>query len=197
VSITVECQKRPEGINPRALRRDGLIPAALYGHNGAESVSLTIDAKEAIRLLKAASINNTLIDLKVPEISWNGKALIREVQSHPWKRTIYHLSFFSVSADSTLELVVPVTLVGTAAGVKLGGVMEQMITELNISCTPDRIPETIEINVTNFEAGSNLHVRELVLPEGVKALDDPESMVFSIVASSLVEAPTEEAAPEV
>jgi large subunit ribosomal protein L25 len=196
VSITIECKKRPEGINPRALRRDGLIPAALYGHKGAESVSLTIDAKEAIRLLKAASVNNTLIDLKVPEISWNGKALIREVQSHPWKRTIYHLSFFSVSADSTVELVVPLTLVGTAAGVKLGGVLEQSMSELNISCLPGRIPENIEINVTDFEAGSNLHVSELVLPEGVKVLNDPENIVFSIVASSQ-EAPTEEAVTEV
>jgi large subunit ribosomal protein L25 len=190
VTITVECKKRPEGINPRALRRDGLIPAALYGHNGAESVSLVLGAKEATTLLKNASVNNTLVDLTIPDLSWNGKALIREVQTHPWKRTLYHLSFFSVSADSTLELVVPITLVGTAAGVKLGGVMEQMITELKISCFPDRIPETIDIDVSSFEAGSNLHVRELVLPEGVKALDDPENLVFSIVAA------TKEAEPE-
>jgi large subunit ribosomal protein L25 len=190
VTITVECKKRPEGINPRALRRDGLIPAALYGHNGAESVSLVLGAKEATTLLKNASVNNTLVDLTIPDLSWNGKALIREVQAHPWKRTLYHLSFFSVSADSTLELVVPITLVGTAAGVKLGGVMEQMITELKISCFPDRIPETIDIDVSSFEAGSNLHVRELVLPEGVKALDDPENLVFSIVAA------TKEAEPE-
>jgi large subunit ribosomal protein L25 len=190
VTITVECKKRPEGINPRALRRDGLIPAALYGHNGAESVSLVLGAKEATTLLKNASVNNTLVDLTIPDLSWNGKALIREVQTHPWKRTLYHLSFFSVSADSTLELVVPITLVGTAAGVKLGGVMEQMITELKISCFPDRIPETIDIDVSSFEAGSNLHVRELVLPEGVKALEDPENLVFSIVAA------TKEAEPE-
>ncbi len=190
MTITVECKKRPEGINPRALRRDGLIPAALYGHNGAESVSLVLGAKEATTLLKNASVNNTLVDLTIPDLSWNGKALIREVQTHPWKRTLYHLSFFSVSADSTLELVVPITLVGTAAGVKLGGVMEQMITELKISCFPDRIPETIDIDVSSFEAGSNLHVRELVLPEGVKALEDPENLVFSIVAA------TKEAEPE-
>jgi large subunit ribosomal protein L25 len=65
-----------------------------------------------------------------------------------------------------------------------------MITELKISCFPDRIPETIDIDVSSFEAGSNLHVRELVLPEGVKALEDPENLVFSIVAA------TKEAEPE-
>jgi large subunit ribosomal protein L25 len=190
VSITVECQKRPEGINPRALRRDGLIPAALYGHKGAESVSLVLKAKEAQTLLKNASVNNTLVDLSIPHLSWSGKALIREVQSHPWKRNIYHLSFFSVSADATVELVVPLNIVGTSVGVKAGGVMEQMMTELKISCTRDVIPETIDINVTDFEAGSNLHVRELVLPQGVKVLDDPENLIFSIVASSKQE-PTE------
>ena len=193
MSITVECQKRPEGINPRALRRDGLIPAALYGHNGAESVSLVLKAKEAQTLLKNASINNTLVDLNIPHLSWNGKALIREVQSHPWKRNIYHLSFFSVSADATVELVVPLNIVGTAVGVKAGAVMEQMMTELKISCTRDVIPETIDIDVTDFEAGSNLHVRESVLPQGVKVLDDTENLIFSIVASSRQETSETEA----
>lgn len=124
MSIAVECQKRPEGSKPRALRRQGLIPAALYGHNGAESVSLTVKSKDAQTLLKNASINNTLIDVNIPDISWNGKAIIREVQTHPWKKTLFHLSFFSVSAGETLELVVPIKLVGKAAGVKDGGILD-------------------------------------------------------------------------
>ena len=103
MSIAVECQKRPEGSKPRALRRQGLIPAALYGHNGAESVSLTVKSKDAETLLKNASINNTLIDVNIPDISWNGKAIIREVQAHPWKKTLFHLSFFSVSAGEPLN----------------------------------------------------------------------------------------------
>ena len=96
MSLTVECKTRTVGSKPRALRREGLIPAALYGHKGAESVSLTMDAKEAQVLLKKAAINNTLVDLNIPDIPWNGKAIIREVQAHPWKKTLYHLSFFSV-----------------------------------------------------------------------------------------------------
>lgn len=99
MSITIECQKRPEGSKPNALRREGLIPATLYGHQGAESVSLTVKQKEAQTLLKQASVNQTVVEVQVPDLSWRGKALIREVQSHPWKREIYHLSFFSV-ADS-------------------------------------------------------------------------------------------------
>ena len=181
MNISVECKSRPEGSKPGALRREGLIPAALYGHDGANSVSLTIPAKQAQMLLRDAAVNNTLIDLKVPDISWQGKALIREVQAHPWKRTLNHLSFFTVSADQKVEIVVPVVLVGKAAGTKEGGIVEQIMTELNISCAADNIPESIEIDVSSFEIGGILHVGEIVLPEGVSVLDDPERTVISVV----------------
>jgi large subunit ribosomal protein L25 len=192
MQVTVECQKRPEGINPRALRRQGLIPAALYGHKGAESVSLTLKQKDAELLLKKASVNNTLVDVKVPDLSWSGKALIREVQSHPWKRTIYHLSFFSVTTHGKIELVVPIELVGEPIGVKQGGgVMDRMISQLKIECAPENIPESITIDVSNLDIGDSLHVRELVVPEGVSVLEDSESMVFSILAPSKQEEASE------
>lgn len=181
MNISVECKSRPEGSKPRALRREGLIPAALYGHDGANSISLTIPVKEAQLLLRDAAVNNTLIDIKVPDISWQGKALIREVQAHPWKRTLNHLSFFTVSAKQKVEIVVPVVLVGKAAGIKEGGIVEQIMTELNISCTAGNIPESIEIDVTNFEIGSILHVGEIVLPDGASVLDDPERTAISVV----------------
>ncbi|MGB5636949.1 MAG: 50S ribosomal protein L25/general stress protein Ctc, partial [Waterburya sp.] len=173
MNISVECKSRPDGSKPRALRREGLIPAALYGHDGANSISLTIPAKEAQMLLRDAAVNNTLIDLKVPDISWTGKALIREVQAHPWKRTLHHLSFFTVSAKQQVEIVVPVVLVGNAAGVKEGGIVEQIMTELNILCAADSIPESIEIDVSNFQIGTILHVGEIILPPGAEFLDDP------------------------
>ncbi len=97
MSITIECQKRPENTKPNALRREGLIPATLYGHQGAESVALTVSAKEAATLLRHAKPNQTLVEVKIPNLSWEGQALIREVQAHPWKRTLYHLSFFYVA----------------------------------------------------------------------------------------------------
>jgi large subunit ribosomal protein L25 len=96
MSVTIECQKRPERTKPNALRRQGVIPATLYGHKGAESVSLALGEKEAYFLLRQASVNKTLIDLKIPDLAWQGKVLIREVQAHPWKKTLYHLSFFFV-----------------------------------------------------------------------------------------------------
>ena len=196
MSISVTCKTRSEESKPRALRREGLLPVALYGHDGAKSVSLTMPAKEAQVLLKKAAINNTLVDLEVPELSWNGKALIREVQAHPWKRTLYHLSFFSVSADQKVNIVVPIEITGEAAGVKEGGILEQNLTEFNISCASSDIPESIEINVSNFVLGTNLSVGEVVLPDGVTVLDDSEQTVFSIVAPAKMAVETTEEAAE-
>lgn len=195
MDVTVECQKRTEGANPRALRRSGLIPAVLYGHNGTESVSLTVNAKTVETLLKNATVNNTLIQVKIPDISWNGKAILREVQTHPWKPQVYHLSFFSVAAQESLAVTVPLNLVGEAVGAKQGGVLEQLLTELQVDCAPDRIPETIDIDISNMDVGASLLVRELVLPEGVTASDDPETLVLT-VAHSTTAATVEEDAGE-
>jgi large subunit ribosomal protein L25 len=184
MDVTVECQKRPEGSKPNALRRSGLIPAVLYGHNGAESVSLTVPAKAAETLLKKATINNTLVDVQIPDLSWSGKALVREVQTHPWKQTeLYHISFFSVAAQDTLDVVVPLEFVGEAAGVKEdGGVLEPVITELQVQTAPDNIPESIQVDVSQMHAGDAIRVEELNLPEGVTAMVEPEETVATIAA---------------
>jgi large subunit ribosomal protein L25 len=183
MELTVECQKRPEGSKPNALRRAGLIPANLYGHKGTESISLTLDAKTAERLMKKASINNTLVDLNITDIPWRGQTLIREVQAHPAKGSLYHLSFFAVSGQESLDVEVPLHFVGDAVGVKPeGGLLDPAMTQLQVRCAPGNIPDTIEVNVSNLHIGNNLHVREIVLPQGVTALDEPERVVVSVLS---------------
>jgi large subunit ribosomal protein L25 len=182
MQISVECQTRPEGINPRALRRQGLIPASLYGHQGAESISLAINEKDALNLLKKASINNTLIDVNIPHLQWTGKALIREVQSHPWKRFLYHLSFFSIANQSSVQVNVPLKLVGDSIGLKKGGIIEQVISTINVACPPNNIPEFIEVDLTSVDIGGSVHVSELVLPEGITCTDDKDVTILAIIA---------------
>lgn len=193
MEVTVECQKRAEGINPRALRRSGLIPAVLYGHKGTESVSLTVKAKTAETLLKEATVNNTLVQVNIPDISWTGKALLREVQTHPWKPLLYHLSFFSVAAQDSLEVTVPLHFVGQAVGIKSGGVLDPVITELQVQCAPGDIPESIDVDVSNLEIGNSLHVSDLVLPPGIVPLIEPETTVVTMGSgASSQDAETEE-----
>jgi large subunit ribosomal protein L25 len=186
MELTVECQKRPEGSKPKALRRSGFVPAVLYGHNGAESVAITIEAKTVQQLLKDGSINNTLIQLNIPDLPWNGKTLLREVQTHPWKGYPYHLSFFSISTQDSVEVEVPLHFVGEAVGVKLeGGILEPIISELQVKCKPDSIPESIEIDISSLHVGQSLHVNELILPDGVKAIGEEERVVVSIASPSV------------
>lgn len=194
-TVKFECQTRPEGSKPKALRRQGLIPAALYGHKGAESVALMAQAKDVEMLLKNASVNNTLVDVSIPDMSWNGKALIREVQTHPWRPDIYHVSLFAVAGQDSVEVIVPIHLNGEAEGVKEGGVLEQVITELSIECPPNQIPEEINVDVTEIPLGGSLHIGELKLPEGVTPTEDPDQTILTIVetrAEKVAEATEEE-----
>ncbi|MEH2404629.1 MAG: 50S ribosomal protein L25/general stress protein Ctc [Nostoc sp.] len=194
MAITVESQKRPEGSKPRALRRSGLIPANLYGHKGTESISLTIDAKTVERLLKRASVNNTLIELNITDAPWRGKTLLRELQIHPAKGTPYHLSFFAVAGHGDTTVEVPLRFVGTAVGVKQeGGFLDTVITELQVSCAPENIPEIIEIDVSNLQIGDSLRIHELVLPEGVTVLGDTERVVVSVSQPQISAAAEDEA----
>lgn len=182
MELTVESQKRPEGSKPNALRRSGKIPANLYGHKGTESIALVIDAKVVERLLTKGSINNTLIDLNVTDIPWRGKTLLREVQSHPAKRTPYHLSFFAVAGHGDTDVEVPVHFVGDPVGVKQeGGVLDTHLTALSLRCSPENIPEAIEIDVSNLNIGDSLTVEQLSLPEGVKYLGEPGQSVVIVL----------------
>jgi large subunit ribosomal protein L25 len=185
MELTLECQTRPAGSKPNALRRSGLIPVVLYGHNGSDSVALTVNAKTAELLVRDASVNNTLVDIDVPELPWRGKALLREVQTHPWKGKLYHLSFFSVGSQATLDVDVPIHIVGEAPGVKTdGGSLDVELTELHVRCAPNAIPESIEIDVSEMHIGDTIHVNELVLPEGVTSLGEPDRVVIMLTGAS-------------
>ena len=100
MSFTIEGKTRPEGSKPKALRRSGQLPAVLYGHNGIESVSLVVDYKEAETLLRKANSKKPVVELSVPDV-WSGKAVIQEIQAHPWRNDLYHLSFFVVKDEAT------------------------------------------------------------------------------------------------
>jgi large subunit ribosomal protein L25 len=97
MELTIECKKRVEGSKPRTMRREGVIPANLYGHKGGESELLTVNAKDLEILMKRARPGVTAVEVNIPELSWKGKAVLKEIQKHPWKGFVYHVSFFAGS----------------------------------------------------------------------------------------------------
>ncbi|MDA0672396.1 MAG: 50S ribosomal protein L25/general stress protein Ctc [Cyanobacteria bacterium] len=188
MELSIECRKRSDAEKPKALRREGLMPAVLYGHQGNESVSLVINAKEADTVVRKASINNTLINLNVPDMPWQGQALLREVQTHPWKNEIYHISFFSIAAQDSVQVVVPVHYVGIPYGVSQeGGTLDVLVNELAINCAPGAIPEVVEVDVSSLKVGQNLHISDLTLPAGVTAAAETDQTVANVLAPRKVE----------
>ncbi|NJN29364.1 MAG: hypothetical protein HC824_02005 [Synechococcales cyanobacterium RM1_1_8] len=96
-----------------------------------------------------------------------------------------HLSFFAVSAQSSIQVTVPIHLVGKSKGVELnGGTLEVMLSELELSCAPTGIPETVEIDITELNVGDSLHVHELTLPAGAVSVGEPDRLVLSITGKS-------------
>ncbi|MEM6424667.1 MAG: 50S ribosomal protein L25/general stress protein Ctc [Cyanobacteria bacterium P01_H01_bin.119] len=189
MELSITCSKRDLNQKPNAIRRGGRLPAVLYGHNGDESLALTVDTREADFLVRDASINNTLVTVDVPDLPWKGKALIREVQSHPWKSQLLHLSFFSVAAQDSVEVVVPLNYVGTAKGVRdEGGILDTIVTELAITCPPSDIPESIDVDVEALGVGESLHVGDLNLPKGVEAVADDVKVAVTVAAPRTVAA---------
>lgn len=194
MELSIECQKREAGAKPRALRREGLLPAVLYGHDGAASVSLTVNEREAEKLVKAAAINNTLVNVNIPELPWKGKALLREVQTHPWKSQLYHISFFSIASQDTIEVVVPMNYQGTPQGVKdEGATLDILVSELAISCEPNSIPETLDVDVSGLGVGENLHISDLKLPAGISVVTDTDKTLVTIFPRRAAEADPAEA----
>ncbi|MEM6752348.1 MAG: 50S ribosomal protein L25/general stress protein Ctc [Cyanobacteria bacterium P01_C01_bin.38] len=192
MEMTVECKQRPEGSKTKALRRSGEIPANLYGHKGTESISLVIEAKTVERLLKKASVNNTLIDLKIGDIPWSGQTLLREVQAHPATGRPYHLSFFAVAGHGKMTVEVPFNFIGEAIGVRQeGGILDTVITQMQLNCLPENIPDSIDIDVTNLSVGDSLHVNQIVFPKGVELTAESEEVVVSVLPPQ-VTATTEE-----
>jgi large subunit ribosomal protein L25 len=97
-SLSIECAKRTEGIKPKALRREGKLPATIYGHNGTESVQVMVDAKAMDFLLRDAIEGKSQVEVTVPEMKWTTNAVVQDVHKHPWKGWIYHVSFFAKKA---------------------------------------------------------------------------------------------------
>ena len=181
----------------RSLRRDGRVPAVIYGHARA-SQSLSVDARELGRLLEHVSAETTVIELAVDGTM--SRTLIRDIQRHPVKRVILHVDFQELVVGELVTVNVPIVLLGTAVGVRLNaGILSQVMMELACRVDPANIPNKIEVDITNMNVGSSVHVDELSIPEGVEVLADMRDTVLTVSASKAGEEtakPAEEGAAE-
>jgi large subunit ribosomal protein L25 len=178
------------------LRKAGQIPAVLYGHKEA-TVSLTLNRDE---LAKAIRKGARVLDLKTD--GGVQKALINELQWDHLGIELVHVDFKRVDVNERIHVTVPIELRGIAPGVTGGGVLDQPIHALHVECLAISIPQSIRVNIAELQLDGSIHVKELTLPEGVKALDDADAVVVHVklpqVEGEAATAPTlETAEPEV
>lgn len=174
----------------RKLRQSGTIPAVIYGH-GRDPQMLAIEAREVERLFGSISAASTVIELSVD--GGVARTLVREIQRHPVKRNILHIDFQQLVAGEKVSVSIRIKFTGTADGVRnSGGILAETMHQLDVRVDPSLIPEFIEVDVTPLTIGHSIHVRDISLPEGVVALDDPGATVCVCTAPA---AAVEEVAP--
>jgi large subunit ribosomal protein L25 len=183
----------------RKLRTAGSVPAVVYGH-GREPQALSIDTYTLERLLEKMSYKTTVIELDLGGSS--AKTLIREIQRHPFRKQILHVDFQELVAGEKVTVKVPLVFVGTPEGVRVGGgILDEVMRELEISVDPSSIPNHIDLDVNDLTIGHSLHVSDIKVPEGVEVLDEQNATVCvvsipkAVVEAVPVEAGIEGAAP--
>jgi large subunit ribosomal protein L25 len=182
----IEAQKREIiGKKVKALRREGLLPAVIYGV-GFEPQPITLDTKAVVKTLKVIGAN-TLVTIKL------GKkehlALVRDVQREVIKRDLLHIDFQAVSLEESITTTVPIVIVGEAPAVEAyDSVLSSALDELQIEAKAKDLPDSVTIDVSSLEEiGDNILVKDIVIPGDVSVLDDPEEIVIVASAPTLME----------
>src|SRR5688572_10989037 len=187
-SIQITAQPR-EGLGSRRVKRlrdQGLIPGVVYGHKEAV-VPVTLPKKElTTHIDRGAHVFDLSLDGK------SEKVLVKDVQYDHLGLEILHIDFARVSLDERVEVTVPLELKGEPKGAAEGGVLQQIVAELELECLVTEIPDAIRHNVSEMALGDVLHIKDLKLPAGVKALQD-EDLTGATVKEIVEEAPAEAA----
>jgi large subunit ribosomal protein L25 len=173
----------------RRLRRTGRVPGVIYG-GGGDPVGFDVDARELRHALAAAG---AVLDLSVD----GGKAtpvVLKEAQRDPVRGQTVHVDLLRVRLDQAIHAVVPLELEGVddAPGVKEGGILEQIVRELNVEALPTAIPESITYAVGEMQIGETIHLEQLQMPEGVTLLDELEDAVVATLSPPRLQAEADE-----
>ncbi len=176
----------------RALRRDGKVPAVLYGPK-TEPVLLSVEVRDIEQVLKSGNVGQVLLNL----IIQNGQettrpAMIKELQAHPVSGRFLHIDFYEIDLARKIRVGVPVVATGQSIGVELGGLLQIVRRELEVLCLPTQIPESIEVDVTNLDVGDSIHVEEIQVEGDVEIPADVNFTVVTILAPKVEAEPEEE-----
>jgi large subunit ribosomal protein L25 len=204
VALELQCEPRVQSGRTanRRLRKTGKVPAILYG-GGEDPRALVLDHNALSRQMDVEAFYSSILTLKIGAEAQ--QVVVKAVQRHPVRPLVMHLDFQRVREDQEITLTVPIHFIGeaNAKGVKeQGGVVDHLMTDVEITCLPRHLPEYLEIDVTNLELNQLLHLSDIKLPEGVQIVALLHDQDLPVVAVNLprqeeVDVPPEAAVAEV
>lgn len=177
----------------KKLRKDGVLPAVLYGPHLKKSLPLEVDIKE-LRSFLSQSDKAKIITLEITDQKTDKQhnVIIKDSQWDLIKGDLQHLDFYAVTRGETVTTTVPISFVGKSQGEKIGGIVEHLVRELEIECLPKDLPSIIEVDITPLGLGDSLSVGDVKVPSGIKVLTHPQEVVVSVVLPAKEEVKVEE-----
>ncbi len=169
------------------LRRDGRVPAVLYGHH--EAVHFSLDSRSFHKDLQGVS-ENTIVTIVVEGKEYD--ALLKDFQYEPLKDLITHADFFEVEKGKTLRTHIPIHLDGVAPGIKAGGLLNHILHDIEVECLPKDIPESFTLDISAMEIGDLFRVEDITVSDTIKVLTDLDRTVVNVVAPKSETEETEE-----
>jgi large subunit ribosomal protein L25 len=189
--IRLEVRPRDESGSPEArrLRRAGMVPGVLYGA-GKPARPFVVSDRE-LRRVFGGGHTHQIVDVVLEGQKTAHHAVLKDYQLDPVRPRLLHVDFHEVRLDQPIQTAVIVELVGEPAGVVQGGVLSQVTREVNVEALPMAVPETIELDVSGLNIGDSARLADLIAPEGVTLLDDPDTTLASVTPPTRVEEPEE------
>ena len=166
----------------------GKVPGVIYG-KGIETRTLEFERRELEKFLSTARRGTVIVKMSVTDGAGakDSFAVLKDVQTDPATDSVIHVDFYEVALGQKFRIEVPLKLRGKAAGIELGGVLEQVIRSLEVECTPDSVPEFLEANVSHLGIGQSLHLADVVFPAGVHPVEKDMKMTIASVHTPKVE----------
>ncbi|MBK5259556.1 MAG: 50S ribosomal protein L25 [Thermoanaerobaculia bacterium] len=185
--VTLEVSRR-EGVGKgvaKKLRAAGKVPAVVYGGHR-EPVAIEVDRKSVSELIqKSEHGRRSIFLLKMTGTDQQRHAMIKDLVIDPISRKMMHIDFVRVVMDEVVRVAIPIHVVGTAIGVKEGGLLDWQVRELHVECLPGAIPDNIDVDVSALDSHDYLRISDLKLPGGIKVLDDMDRVVVGVTQAKL------------
>lgn len=177
--LTIEIREKVGKGACRRLRSSGLVPAVVYG-KGIDSVPVSVTQKELMTLVSGMGGMNSLLTLKGGGALDGNVVIVTELTRDCLKGVPVHADLHRVRMEEKVKVKVPLNFKGTARGVKEGGLLDVLVHSIELECLPANIPGSIEVDITNLGMGASLHVSDILVPDGVKLLDDPKAAIVNV-----------------